>query len=73
MINLHVNILCNILSVFGNRNQFKNNLCDELLCVFYNNLKSPVIATQNPVNQLFIFRVMCNDIVHVMDQTGKLD
>ena len=72
MKNLEVNILHQVFPVLTNRYHLKNNLRHQVFCIFYNNPKCLVIATQNPVNQLFICRIISNIWVHVLDETAGL-
>ena len=66
-----VDILGQVLTVLSNRDHLKNNLGDQVFCIFYNDPKCPVISAQNPVNQLLICRIMSDIWVHVNDETGR--
>lgn len=73
MKNPEIDILRKIFTVFSIGYQFENDPCNQVLRIFNNNAKSPVVPAQNPVNQLFVCRIISNGIVHLMDETGKLE
>ena len=73
MKDLQVNILRQILPVFRSGNHPANDLGHQLFGISDNDPKCLVIPAQNPVNQLFISRIISNGIIHVVNQTGKLE
>jgi len=73
MKSLHIDILRQILAVLRDGDQFENDLGYQVFGIFYNDPKCPGIPTQNPVNQVFVCRIISNGMVHALDQTGKLD
>ena len=66
-----VDILRHILSVFRDRDHFENDLGHQVFSIFYNHSKCPGIPTQNPVNQVFVCRIISKWVVHLPDQTGQ--
>ena len=66
-----VNVLGNILPVFHNWNHFEYDLGNQVFRIFYDKGKCPVIPTKNPINQVLVFRIISNGIVHVLNQTGE--
>ena len=73
MKNPEVDILGQVFPVFAYWNHFENNLGNKIFGIFYNDPKCPAVTAQNPVNQLLIPGVISNGIVHLLDQTGKLE
>ncbi len=72
MKDLQVYILRQILPVFRPGNHLENDLGHQVFGISDNDSKCLRIPAQNPVNQLFIFRIISHVIIHVVNQTGKL-
>lgn len=71
MKSLQVDILCHIFPVLRHQDHFENDLRHQAFGIFYNRFKSPGIPTQNPVNQVFVSRIITKWVVHLFDQTGQ--
>jgi len=68
-----IDILNQIFAVLDYGHHFTDNLGYQMFRISDNGFKSPVIPTQNLFNQVFVIRLDLGDMVHVFDQTGKLE
>jgi len=71
MKSLQVNVLRHIFPVFRYRNQFENDLRHQAFRIFNNRSESTGIPAQNPVNQVFVCRIIAKWVVHLFDQTAE--
>ena len=70
MKSLQVDILGQVFPVFSSRNHLENDLGHQVFSILNNDAERPGIPAQNPVYQLFVFRIISNTMVHVLDQTA---